>query len=71
MIQSSPVVRQGAITLSENIVNLSDANFDKTVESSPKLVIDCWAPWCGPCKMVAPTFEALAKDYEGKVVFAK
>jgi len=57
--------------LSENIVNLSDADFEKTVESSPKLVIDCWAPWCGPCKMVAPTFEALADDYEGKVVFAK
>ncbi len=57
--------------MSGNIVNLSDADFDKTVGSSPKLVIDCWAPWCGPCKMVAPTFEALAKDYEGKVVFAK
>jgi thioredoxin 1 len=57
--------------LSENIINLSDADFDKTVKSSPKLVIDCWAPWCGPCKMLAPTIEALAKDYQGKVVFAK
>lgn len=57
--------------MSENIINMSDADFDKIVKSSPKLVIDCWAPWCGPCKMLAPTFEALAKDYEGKVVFAK
>lgn len=57
--------------MSENIINLSDADFDKIVKSSSKLVIDCWAPWCGPCKMLAPTFEALAKDYEGKVVFAK
>jgi thioredoxin 1 len=57
--------------LSENIINLSDADFEKTIKSSPKLVIDCWAPWCGPCKMLAPTFEALAKDYKGKVVFAK
>ena len=57
--------------MSENIVNMSDADFDKIVESSPKLVIDCWAPWCGPCKMLAPTFAALAKDYQGKVVFAK
>ncbi|HIH01585.1 TPA: thioredoxin [Thermoplasmata archaeon] len=53
------------------MINLSDADFDKIVKSSSKLVIDCWAPWCGPCKMLAPTFEALAKDYEGKVVFAK
>lgn len=57
--------------MSENIINLSDADFEKTVKSSPKLIIDCWAPWCGPCKMLAPTFEALAKDYQGKVVFAK
>jgi thioredoxin 1 len=57
--------------LSENIVNLSDADFENVIKSSPKLVIDCWAPWCGPCKMLAPTFEALAKDYAGKVVFAK
>lgn len=57
--------------MSENIVNLTDANFDENVKSSPKLVVDCWAPWCGPCKMIAPTFEALANDYSGKVAFAK
>jgi thioredoxin 1 len=57
--------------LSENIVDVSDVDFEKTIKSSPKLVIDCWAPWCGPCKMLTPTLEALAKDYAGKVVFAK
>ena len=57
--------------MSENIHNLTDADFDEKVRSSSKLVVDCWAPWCGPCKMIAPTLEALAKDYDGKVVFAK
>lgn len=57
--------------MSEDILNLTDANFDQSVKSSPKLVVDCWAPWCGPCKMIAPTFEALANDYKGKVAFAK
>jgi len=57
--------------LSENIINLSDADFNEKVKSSPKLVVDCWAPWCGPCKMIAPTLDALAKDYQGKVTFAK
>jgi len=57
--------------LVEEILHLNDANFDSTVKSSQKLVVDCWAAWCGPCKMLAPTFEALAKDYNGKVAFAK
>ena len=57
--------------MSENIVDLSDADFDSKVRSSPKLIVDCWAPWCGPCKMLAPTLEALAGDYKGKVEFAK
>ncbi|HIJ16732.1 MAG TPA: thioredoxin [Thermoplasmata archaeon] len=57
--------------VSEDIVELSDANFESTVKGSGKLVIDCWAPWCAPCRMLAPTFEALAKDYKGKVTFAK
>lgn len=57
--------------MSENIVEVSDSNFESVVKSSDRLVVDCWAPWCGPCRMLAPTFEALAKDYKGKVTFAK
>lgn len=59
------------MVLSEGIVQLNDANFHDTVKRSKRLLVDCWAPWCGPCKMLAPTFEALAKDYNGKLVFAK
>ena len=57
--------------LTDDLIHLTDANFDSTVKSSPKLIVDCWAPWCGPCRMLAPTFEALAKDYKGKVSFGK
>ncbi|OGS41705.1 MAG: thioredoxin [Euryarchaeota archaeon RBG_16_62_10] len=57
--------------MSEDISYLTDATFDSTVKSSPRLVVDFWAPWCGPCRMMAPTFEGLAKAYKGKVVFAK
>ncbi|MBN1677162.1 MAG: thioredoxin [Candidatus Thermoplasmatota archaeon] len=59
------------MSLSEEILHLSDSNFDSAVKSSGSLLIDCWAAWCAPCKMIAPTIEALAKDYKGKVTFAK
>lgn len=55
----------------EDIINLTDADFDAAVKSTQKLIVDCWAPWCGPCRMLAPTFEALARDYKGKVSFAR
>ncbi len=57
--------------MAEDILHIDDSNFETTVKSSAKLVVDCWAPWCGPCRMLAPTFEALAKDYKGKITFAK
>ncbi len=48
-----------------------DKNFDEVVSKYPIVVVDCWAPWCGPCRMIAPVIEKLAKDLKGKVVFAK
>ncbi|MCJ7607660.1 MAG: thioredoxin domain-containing protein, partial [Thermoplasmata archaeon] len=57
--------------MSEDTVNLTDSNFESIVKSSPKLMVDCWAAWCGPCLMIAPTIDALAKDYKGEVVVAK
>ena len=53
-------------------INVTDAAFQKTVlESSLPVVVDFWAPWCGPCKMVAPTLDKIAKEYAGKLVVAK
>jgi len=50
---------------------MDDASFVETVRKYPLIIVDCWAAWCGPCKMVAPVIDELAKEYAGKVVFGK
>jgi len=53
-------------------VKVTDASFEKDVlQSNLPVVVDFWAPWCGPCRMVAPSLEAIAKEYAGKLVVAK
>lgn len=53
-------------------IHVTDAAFEKTVlESSLPVIVDFWAPWCGPCKMVAPTLDKLAKEFAGQLLIAK
>jgi len=54
----------------ETIV-VTEENIEEIVNKYPIVIVDCWAPWCGPCQMIGPVIEELAKDYRGKVVFGK
>ncbi len=52
-------------------VTLTDTDFEKALTNNSRLVVDCWAPWCGPCKAIAPLVGDLSKAYLGKVTFGK
>jgi thioredoxin 1 len=55
----------------EKPVEMNGENFDEIVRGNPLVVVDCWASWCGPCRMVAPMVEELAKEYGGRILFGK
>jgi thioredoxin 1 len=58
--------------MSEHIKNVSDVSFDADVlKSSQPVLVDYWAAWCGPCKMIAPMLEEVSAEYAGKVTIAK
>jgi thioredoxin 1 len=52
-------------------VEMTAVTFKEMILNHPLVVVDCWAPWCGPCRMVAPIIEELSRDYVGKILFGK
>ncbi|MCH7403743.1 thioredoxin [Belliella kenyensis] len=52
-------------------IEITDSNFEEIMKSEQPILVDFWAEWCGPCKMIGPVVEELAGDYEGKAVVGK
>ena len=57
--------------MSHNVIDITDASFEAEVAKASAVLVDFWAPWCGPCKMIAPILDEIAKEYDGKLKIAK
>ena len=57
--------------MSDNVKEVSDADFESTIASDTPCLVDFWAPWCGPCKAIGPVIDELADTYSGKIKITK
>ncbi len=60
----------GVNRLSE-VTEVKDSTFEEFIKSAPLVIIDCWAPWCGPCRLLSPIIEQLAEEFQEKIRFGK
>ena len=67
--------KNGGKKMEENLpdvpLKVTDADIETNIKKYPLMVVDCWAPWCGPCRMIGPIIEELAKEMKGKIIFGK
>jgi thioredoxin 1 len=69
-LQKEAATKAMMSSITEPIV-LTDSNFASEVTKYPVMLVDFWAPWCGPCRMVSPIIEQLSREYSGRVAFGK
>jgi thioredoxin 1 len=69
-LQKMAAIKTMMSSLTEPVV-LTDSNFANEIAKYPIILVDFWAPWCGPCRMVSPIIEQLAREYSGRVAFGK
>jgi thioredoxin 1 len=67
----SQAASQPSVQYPDKPVEVTDGSIDSAVSQYPLFILDCWAEWCGPCRMVAPIIEELAREMKGRVVFGK
>ena len=69
-LQKAAAAKATMSSLTEPLV-LTDSNFRSEIAKYPLILVDFWAPWCGPCRMVSPIIQQLAREYSGRVAFGK
>ena len=71
LLRANEIPSNTSLPPSATPITVTDSTFQQMIQQHSLVVVDCWAVWCAPCRMIAPVIESLAQDYAGRIVFAK